>query len=1030
MSNKVRNLVGVAAGVAMSLSMVAPALALTAEDIDLLVALGIVSADKAAAAKAAIAGTTTTTTTTSGYTFNTDLTIGSKGADVTALQQILVNLGYLTMPSGVAYGYFGSITKAAVIKYQLAKGITPAAGYFGAITRASVNSLGGTVSSGTGTVVVPTGAGLNVSLAATSPASGSIVAGQAAANVAEFTFTNVSATPAVVTNVTLQKNGVVADTAFSNVYLYQGATRLTDAASISSGKISFNAGSGLFTVPAGSSVTVSVKVDVASDANGQLMGVSLTGVTANVPVSANYPITGASMSTFTASGLAAAVLGTVTPSSAVSVDAGTLNYSIFSAPLTISNKDVWMTRASFKVIGSIPADSLQNVALYVSGNKVATASGVANDYITFDLTASPVKIQTGAKTIEVRADIIKGTDRSFAVSLQNVSDLGLVDSNYNVGIAMTSGSRSTQTISVGRGKVSFTTDPSLSSGNVVAGASNVALARFNLKAYGEDVKVTELTAKVSTTTTNVSLYANGSQIGSSKNLNANIAGTFTLGSSLVIPAGQTVVLEVRADLKDSTGANVATGTQIVATVGGTTGNAQGMSSSQILTSSVPAADQLGVTLTVVGAGLTVAKNASVNNSSALPNTPNQLIGAFVLQANSSEAQRITGLKVNLGGSIDSSIYLSNLKVDISGVGVTSPIQPVATGTDNNISISPFTIAANGSVNVNVYADIGNTSGNTQVATLSVTGNGVDSNIDLTGTAAGQVITVAAGAVGTPVLQSLPASATVLGGVTNSLIAQLNATGTVGTSYITELQFNATGSIAAITVGGTKQSVSSGATTTVTLATPIQINAGNVGATFPIYVDYTTVGGNGGASSSATSSITLNAMKYTTGNTSTTTYLSVASVNMYPVAGMPSVSVVGVSSSLSGTTTVSRVTVTAQGNAVNLVTLPVVLTKGGDLTLGAEVVIRDHETNEIVATGTVASGAITFASALRVETSRVLDIQVGSTLGAITGEGSITTSLGSKSALVWDDIQGGANSLTGATLPTANYPSASVTVRNY
>jgi uncharacterized repeat protein (TIGR02543 family) len=74
-------------------------------------------------------------TTSTEYKFTSDLQVGSTGADVIELQKLLVTAGHLIMPKGVAYGYFGNATKAAVIKYQLAKGITPAAGYFGPKTR-------------------------------------------------------------------------------------------------------------------------------------------------------------------------------------------------------------------------------------------------------------------------------------------------------------------------------------------------------------------------------------------------------------------------------------------------------------------------------------------------------------------------------------------------------------------------------------------------------------------------------------------------------------------------------------------------------------------------------------------------------------------------------------------------------------------------------------------------------------------------------------------------------------------------------
>ena len=73
--------------------------------------------------------------------YNTDLTVGSTGADVTSLQQFLVGKGFLQMPAGVSYGYFGPLTKAAVASYQASVGITPAVGYFGPITRARINAM-------------------------------------------------------------------------------------------------------------------------------------------------------------------------------------------------------------------------------------------------------------------------------------------------------------------------------------------------------------------------------------------------------------------------------------------------------------------------------------------------------------------------------------------------------------------------------------------------------------------------------------------------------------------------------------------------------------------------------------------------------------------------------------------------------------------------------------------------------------------------------------------------------------------------
>lgn len=76
-----------------------------------------------------------------GYTFNTNLTVGSTGADVVALQTWLMASGYSipAVASGAASkGYFGSQTQSAVKAYQASKGI-PNTGFVGPLTRGALN---------------------------------------------------------------------------------------------------------------------------------------------------------------------------------------------------------------------------------------------------------------------------------------------------------------------------------------------------------------------------------------------------------------------------------------------------------------------------------------------------------------------------------------------------------------------------------------------------------------------------------------------------------------------------------------------------------------------------------------------------------------------------------------------------------------------------------------------------------------------------------------------------------------------------
>lgn len=69
------------------------------------------------------------------YNFKANLTIGSTGADVNALQEMLIASGHLAIAAPT--GYFGEMTKAALAKWQAAHGV-PATGYFGPLTIAAI----------------------------------------------------------------------------------------------------------------------------------------------------------------------------------------------------------------------------------------------------------------------------------------------------------------------------------------------------------------------------------------------------------------------------------------------------------------------------------------------------------------------------------------------------------------------------------------------------------------------------------------------------------------------------------------------------------------------------------------------------------------------------------------------------------------------------------------------------------------------------------------------------------------------------
>lgn len=95
------------------------------------------------------------TAASTGYKFNTNLTVGSTGADVVALQDWLAAKGFLSIPAGTSKGYFGQLTKTAVAAYQASAGIS-ATGFVGPATRGALNAAAPVVTTpGTVTPTTP-----------------------------------------------------------------------------------------------------------------------------------------------------------------------------------------------------------------------------------------------------------------------------------------------------------------------------------------------------------------------------------------------------------------------------------------------------------------------------------------------------------------------------------------------------------------------------------------------------------------------------------------------------------------------------------------------------------------------------------------------------------------------------------------------------------------------------------------------------------------------------------------------------------
>lgn len=800
---------------------------------------------------------------------------------------------------------------------------------------------------------------ISAMLAASNPASGVIVAGQATAPLLAVTLTG----NGTVNSLVLHRSGISDQNTLSNVYLYDGATRLTDGYSFNSnGDLTMN---NLGLVVSGSR-TVWVQADVSSSASsGQTIAVALTSVTAAGSSASAVSVMGNTMTIASGSTLATASLSANTIGGTPTVNAGTSAYVFWSAPLQVNTRTLSLKSANFRMIGSAPADALSNIKMYIDGvdSGVAGVVTMANgsNYATFNFMNAPKSLTTGSHSMDVRADIQKGSNRNVQFSIQNASDLMIMDPQVGVNIAV-GGTipNNAATISIGTGSLTAVLDTGFQSlTNVTGGGSNTAIAKYKLHAYGEDVKIQSLqvlpvlsNACTSGTTygsapcnvnsgssatqfangnglQNVTLYFNGSQVGTQTAWNSGNL-TFQLGSQLIVPAGQDSTLEVRADVRTNgtlsggpaAGQNYTAGTISANLVVGSS-NAQGQSSFN--TVSTPALT--GNTLTIQTGLLAVSANTGYASQNQNPNTAGVKIGSYVFQnQSSSESVRVTNLAVTVAyGAGTSSTNLSALRTSETSGSGSVPVQPAtaaasASGT-NTFSVD-FTLAPGATKVVDILADTStNTGGTATVQTsLVVTSIGVSSNVSTTSsTITGQTITLQSGTVATPTL--LTANSTTAqyiaagnGGNMGGSTATFNFNAAGGAATISELKFTVTASagtpVSSVTVGSTTAPVVAGVAWLTGLA--LAVPNGGSGLTQPVTVNYSEVS-TSGVVPATTTNIGLTYVKYTSGGTTTTITPTVNAPTMTMVGSKPTVTVNGTQATgliLGAENKIGEVTVTA------------------------------------------------------------------------------------------------------------------------
>ncbi len=621
----------------------------------------------------------------------------------------------------------------------------------------------------------PVGSGLTVSVASDNPVADTILSDdtsnqypQALIPFLKVNFSAGNDGDVKVTSVSFKRTGIASDSDLGNLYLYDGEMRVAEYTSFSDRVVTFTNPSGLFTVPKGTTKTITLKGDLARGSTpvsaSKTIGfdlVSASDVTTDgAAVSGSFPIMGNKMATAQVSDLGYLYIDAYETTNPSSLKGDATNQELWRFSLISGNQDMEVRKIKLTMVGTISPTDIQNLKLEVGGVQVGSAQAIASDNtVIFDLSSNPIRINSGqTKIVSLKGDMNGGAGRNFYFSIQRSSDVVVYDRGYGVFVTMAKDTQTgafgivkpTSATSVDAGTLTLSVATDSPTGNIPASATGVTLAKFGFYASGESVKVDNLSVKCNSSNTglyidNVKLLLEGSQVGSTATtLQCNNSATvsFTFGNTFQVPAGTTKYLTIVADTTDST---VSDGNTIAVSLVAGSGNAQGLST----LNSISTTDQTARTVTVKSGAATVAKNTAFgdktsSNPTGTVNASGVKIGSFVITAGAGEAIDVTQITLADDATTQLGDNFQNLMLkDSNGNQIGSTIATLNTtaGTYTFTPASPIRINAGQQLVVDVFADIKSSAADTgtslsPVAKVnSVTATGVNTSADASYTTA-------------------------------------------------------------------------------------------------------------------------------------------------------------------------------------------------------------------------------------------------------------------------------------------------------
>lgn len=520
------------------------------------------------------------------------------------------------------------------------------------------------------------GGGLSVSLASDSPVAMTVPS--KATSVAFMKF-NLSASGATTVNsITIKQGGVGATSTVSNVYLYDGNTRLTDARSINSSSREATFGALNLALSAGQTKTLTVVVDMADNATGgdtvsfEISGAS--SVVGSSTVSGSFPIKGATMTTSSTD------VGALTLEKSGSMTNPTLGQKqaiIGEFKLTANAVEgVKLQRIRLDVN---EATAHTNYNLYQNGTLVAVGTRTASDKVDFVFT-NPFAIAQGSnKIFQLKADIGGQNGDDISVAVEETTDVFAVGDKYGFGVSVTNSSYSATNCTLNSQSCSFS---DVQGGKLTIAYNSPSVTKFKPDQKGLVLMDLTVTSQNAVQIRSLAFNLAGSDFDGNATTDANFQnfrlvnkatgqsiagpeefdGTFddeadnvTFGDDWDMAAGQSLDLQLLVDaMGSSIPYDVGPGETITATLDVSTISARDANNDTLAvgTDIVPGTDLVGQAMAAQAASMTVSVSQPPSTATYVKGASNVDVVAYSVVAGAASKLTVSSLKFTAWGDAD------------------------------------------------------------------------------------------------------------------------------------------------------------------------------------------------------------------------------------------------------------------------------------------------------------------------------------------------------------------------------------------